>query len=81
MKVDKMSVSFDGKLGDEVRSAARKAGTGLSSWLAEAAEAKLRADALREFVDAWEAEQGPLTVEELRRAEAELGLRIGEPAA
>ena len=39
------------------------------------------ADALREFVDAWEAEQGPLTVEELRRAEAELGLRIGEPAA
>ena len=48
-----------------------------AAWLAEAARAKLRAEALGAFLDAWEWENGPLTVEELRRAEAELGL-VGE---
>ena len=80
MKVDKMSVSFEAALGDEIRRAARSAGVGLSSWLAQAASARLRADALREFLDTWEAEQGALTPDELARAEAELGLRTGGPA-
>lgn len=75
MKVDKMSISLDPELGDEVRGAARKAGVGLSAWLAGAAAARLRADALRDFLDEWEWDQGPLTAEELVRAEAELGLR------
>ncbi len=44
-----MSVSFDGELGDAARDAARRAGVGLSAWLAAAAAAKLRADALAEF--------------------------------
>jgi hypothetical protein len=52
--------------------------------LAEAAAARLRSDALAEFLDAWEAEHGELTAEELSRASAELGLpletRVG-PAA
>ena len=78
MKVDKLSISFEATLGDSVRNAARKSGTAVSSWLAEAAAAKLRAEALREFLDTWESEQGPLTVEELRRAEAELGIPTGE---
>lgn len=81
MKVDKLSISFEATLGDEVRNAARKAGTGVSTWLAEAAAAKLRSEALREFLDAWESEHSPLTVEELRRAESELGLPHGEPSA
>jgi hypothetical protein len=80
MKVDKLSVSFDATLGDNIRNAARKAGTGVSSWLAEAAAAKLRTEALREFLDTWESEHGPLTVEELRRAETELGIQSGESA-
>ena len=80
MKVDKMSVSFEAALGDEIRRAARSAGVGLSSWLAQAAAARLRADALREFLDTWEAEQGALTPDELARAEAELGLRADGPA-
>ena len=74
MKVVKMSVSFERALGDRIRSAARRSGTGVSSWLAGAAAAKLRADALREFLDEWEAEHGAPMTEELRRAEAELGL-------
>lgn len=45
---------------------------GPSSWLAGAAAAKLRAEALRDFLDAWEAEHGALTSDEIDRAEAEL---------
>jgi len=75
MKVDKLSISFEAKLGDDIRNAARKAGTGVSSWLAEAAAAKLRTEALHDFL---ESEHGPLTVAELRRAEAELGIQTGE---
>ena len=74
MKVDKLSVSFDPDLGDAVRAAAKRSGRGLSGWLADAASARLRAEALAEFLDDWEAEHGELTAEELARATAELGL-------
>lgn len=76
-----MSVLFERALGDRIRTAARRSGMGVSSWLAGAAAAKLRADALRELLDTWEAEHGALTPDEIRRGEAELGLRTGEPAA
>jgi hypothetical protein len=75
MKVDKLSISLDPDLGDAVRAAARKAGQPLSTWLAEAAAAKLRSEAFREFLAEWEAEHGPITPEELERAREELGLR------
>jgi hypothetical protein len=75
MNVDKISISLETELSDEVRRAALKAGKGVSSWLAEAAAAKLRAEALAEFLDTWEKEHGPLTVKELRRAESELGFK------
>ncbi|HEV7941160.1 MAG TPA: hypothetical protein VGP17_00010 [Solirubrobacteraceae bacterium] len=74
MKVDKLSVSFDPDLGDAVRAAAKRSGRGLSGWLAEAAAARLRAEALAEFLDEWEAEHGKLTEEEVARAAAELRL-------
>ena len=60
MKVDKLSVSFDPDLGDTVH-AAQRSGRGLSGWLAEAAAARLRSEALAEFLDAWETEHGELT--------------------
>ena len=81
MKVDKMSISLDAALGDQVRDAARKAGQGLSAWIAEAATARIRSEALAEFLDAWEAEYGAITAEELERAEAELGLTAPMPAS
>ncbi len=81
MKVDKLSISFDPELGDAVRSAAAQAGKPLSSWLAEAAASKLRAEALADFLAGWEAEHGVLTVGEIARAERELGLATGESAA
>jgi hypothetical protein len=74
MKVDKLSVSFDPDLGDAVRSAAKRTGRGLSGWLADAAAARLRSEALADFLDGWESEHGPLTAEELAKATAELGV-------
>lgn len=81
MKVDKLSVSFEPDLGDAVRSAAAQAGKPVSSWLAEAAASKLRAEALAEFLLGWEAEHGVLTAEEISRAERELGLASDNPRA
>jgi hypothetical protein len=81
VKVDKLSISFDPELGDAVRSAAAHAGKPVSSWLAEAAASKLRAEALAEFLDGWETEHGLLTAEEVARAERELGLAAGDSAA
>lgn len=74
VKVDKLSVSFDPDLGDAVRAAAKRSGRGISRWLADAATARLRAEALAEFLDTWEAEHGELTSDELARAAEELGL-------
>jgi hypothetical protein len=81
MKVDKLSVSFDAELGDAVRAAARRRGDGLSRWLADAAAAKLRQEALTEFLDSWEAENPALTSVELARAAAELGVPGSAEAA
>jgi hypothetical protein len=78
MKVDKMSISFDAGLGDQVREAARKAGTGLSAWLAGAAAARLRAEALDEFLNTWEKKHGALTADELSQAERDLVIRASK---
>ena len=83
MRVDKLSVSFDPDLGDAVRAAARQRGSGVSKWLAEAAAAKLRTEALAQYLDDWEAEHGQLSADELAKAAAELALpepATGQPA-
>lgn len=54
---------------------------GLSSWLAEAAATKLRAEALEQYLDEWEREHGAFTTAELEQAERELGLGAADPAA
>jgi hypothetical protein len=60
VKVDKLSISFDPEPGDAVRSAAAQAGKPVSSWLAEAAASKLRAEALAEFLADWQTDHGPV---------------------
>jgi hypothetical protein len=81
MKVDKLSISFEPELGDAVRLAAAQAGKPVSSWLADAAASKLRAEALAEFLASWQAGHGTLTAGEIARAERELGLGAGDTAA
>ena len=75
-----MSISFNSELGDAVRAAAAETGKPLSSWLAEAAASKLRAEALARFLDEWQTEHGVLTAAEIARAEQELGLRAADTA-
>ncbi len=72
MKVVKMSVSFDPELGEAIRAAAAQQGQPLSTWLADAAAHKLRREALRQFLDEWQAEEGTFAPEEIAAAEAEL---------
>ncbi len=68
-----MSISMDQHLGDEVRIAAETAGMSVSAWLAEAAAARLRKQALADFLADWQAKHGKITPAELAKARAELG--------
>lgn len=67
MTVARFAISFDQKLARAVRRAAGNEPT--SSWLADAARRKLRAEGLLRVVDEWEAEHGALTESELRAVE------------
>jgi hypothetical protein len=66
MTVARFAVSFDSDLARAVRRAAR--GQPTSTWLADAARRKLRAEGLLDAVSKWEAEHGALTEGELRVA-------------
>lgn len=69
MAVDRLSITVDAELGRAVREAARASGTSLSSWAAEALADAVRHRNMQEFLDDWEAEQGPFTEEELAAAD------------
>lgn len=66
MTVARFAISMDAKLAREVRKAAGT--TPMSSWLADAATRKLRAEGLLRVVAEWEAAHGELTKTELQQA-------------
>ena len=55
-------------IGNAVRDAASREGTSVSSWMTDAAADRLRNELLGAALDAWEAEDGPFTDEELNTA-------------
>jgi len=63
MTVARFAISFDRELARQVRRAAGKEPT--STWLADAARRKLRAEGLMRVISGWEAEHGVLTEAEL----------------
>jgi hypothetical protein len=67
MTVARFAVSFDEQLANEVRKAA--GGQPTSTWLADAARRKLRAQGLERVIRQWEKEHGELTTAELKAAE------------
>jgi hypothetical protein len=69
MPVDRLSVTVSAELGREVRKAAIDRGLSVSSWVAQAIDAGLRNQRLREALAVWEGEQGPLSEEELAEAD------------
>jgi hypothetical protein len=86
----KMSISLDPELGEAVREAAAEAGLTLSEWLGRAAETKIqqdtdarileeaahkrRTEALKAYLDEWQAGHGAFTEEELAETAQEMGL-------
>jgi hypothetical protein len=74
---DKRSVSLPADLADAIDKAAAAEGTTFSAWLARTAAHRLRLEAGRQGLAAWEDEHGPLTAEELAeglsRARSALG--------
>jgi hypothetical protein len=72
--VKKLSISVEVGLGDEIAREARVAGVSLSAWLADAAAAKIRRNAWRDYFAEIEREHGPFTVEERAQARRDLGI-------
>ena len=82
MRVDRLSITMDPRLGAAVRKAAKRAKMSLSAWIAEATAARVRNELLGEALDRWEAEDGPFDADELSAAAETLGLarkRRGTP--
>ena len=65
MTVARMAISFDVELARAVRRSAGKQPT--STWLADAARRKLRAEGLLRVVATWEEEHGEIDEADLRR--------------
>jgi len=74
MTTARLAISLDADLAEAIRAAAE--GGTVSGWLADAAERKLRAQALSEVVEEWQAEHGAFSPAERRRARREL--RVSE---
>ena len=69
MGVEKMSVSFDLKLGEAIRGSAERSGQSVSAWLAESAALRLRQEMLGEAIKAWERKFGKITADEKEAAD------------
>ncbi|MGQ0576116.1 MAG: hypothetical protein ACT4RN_18205 [Pseudonocardia sp.] len=67
MSAEKLSISMESELVSEVRSAAGDEGVSVSTWLAVAAEARVRQRRLREALDAVAAQDGELSPAEIER--------------
>lgn len=67
MAVEKLSISMESALAKLIRNAASQEGVSVSTWLADAASAKARLQALREALDAFTAEYGEISADEAAR--------------
>lgn len=69
MAVTKVSVSLDAELLTAARAAAAKAGLSLSAWLNQIVEHRVRIERGLAGIREYEAENGPISDEDLRRAD------------
>ncbi|HWE68539.1 MAG TPA: hypothetical protein VG298_18000 [Acidimicrobiales bacterium] len=75
MQVDRISITMEPDLGRAVRDAAARGNTSVSAWLATAAADRLRNDLLGSALNAWEAEFGAFSDDELDQAARVLGVQ------
>ncbi|MBA2471315.1 MAG: hypothetical protein H0V41_03380 [Pseudonocardiales bacterium] len=71
MGAEKLSISLDSDLAASVRAAASEQGVTVSTWLAEAAQARVRQQRLREALDVLASEEGELEAAEIDRVIAD----------
>ena len=69
-----MSISLDPGLNADIRQAAELEGTSLSAWIADAAAARLRSEALDTFFEDYQREHGTFTDDEIGAARERLGI-------
>jgi hypothetical protein len=72
--VDRLSVALDAELGTAVRQAAAEAGMSVSAWVGAAAADRIRNELLGAALDAYEADMGAFSDEELDEAAKVLGV-------
>jgi Arc/MetJ-type ribon-helix-helix transcriptional regulator len=77
----KRSVSLPSELAQEIDRAATRSGTTFSGWLAKTAAHRLRLEAGRQALVAWEREQGALTAEERAEGRARARALLSRPTA
>jgi len=77
---DKRSVSFPPELAKAIDEAASEAGTSFSAWITETASHRLRLEAGRRGVAAWERDHGPLTEAEVAEGLARARELLGRPS-
>jgi hypothetical protein len=68
----KVTITLPEELLEEAKELAQDAGLPLSTWIADIVQHEIRIQAGLAAMREWEAEDGPLTEEELAAAEAEL---------
>ena len=78
---DKRSVSFPPELAKAIDEAATESGSTFSAWITESASRRLRLEAGRRGVAAWEADAGPLTEKELAEGLARARELLGRSSA
>lgn len=78
---DKRSVSFPPDLAKAIDAAAEASGTSFSAWIAETASHRLRLEAGRRAVAAWESDHGPLSEQELAEGLARARELLGRTTA
>lgn len=78
---DKRSVSFPPELAKAIDEAATESGSTFSAWITETASRRLRLEAGRRGVAAWEADAGPLTEKELAEGLARARELLGRSSA
>jgi hypothetical protein len=78
---EKRSVSLPAELAKAIDEAAANEGTTFSAWLAGTAAQRLRLEAGRYGLAAWEKEHGPLTPEELAEGLARARSALGRTRA
>ena len=73
--MERLSISVDEDLALAVRASARRQGGSVSAWMASAAEQQIRNESLGLALEAWQAEHGAFTEEELDAADRSLGFQ------